>query len=87
LAFTGAATAIWCSLFAALGYDLGSRWSSDLRGVSDLGYGVAVFVVAIIVIAFTRRYRTMKRSEMAVAAPHDEPVPGSNLSSTDEETG
>jgi len=62
LAFTGAATAIWCSLFAALGYDLGSRWSRDLRSVSDLGYGVAVFIVAVVALAFTKRYRAVKRS-------------------------
>jgi membrane protein DedA with SNARE-associated domain len=63
LAFTGAATAIWCSLFAALGYDLGSRWSRDLRGVSDLGYGVAAFLVVIVAIAFTKRYGAVKRAD------------------------
>jgi membrane protein DedA with SNARE-associated domain len=73
LAFTGAATAIWCSLFAALGYGLGSKWSHDLRGVSDLGYGVAVFIVAVVAIAFIRRYRAVKRSSTTSSAP-DAPV-------------
>jgi membrane protein DedA with SNARE-associated domain len=61
LVFTAAATAIWCSLFAALGYDLGARWSHDLRGVSDLGYGVAVFIVAVVAIAFAKRFRATRR--------------------------
>jgi membrane protein DedA with SNARE-associated domain len=69
LVFTGAATAIWCSLFAGLGYGLGAKWSHDLRGVSDLGYGVAVFAIAVIAIAFVKRFRAMRRSEPTSQEP------------------
>lgn len=58
--FTGLASAIWCSLFALLGYGLGSSWSRVLHKVSDASYIVVAVVIVIVVVLFVTRLRKVR---------------------------
>jgi membrane protein DedA with SNARE-associated domain len=60
VAWTAAASAIWCSLFAVVGYKVGGHWSKDLHDVSLVTDVIAVLVVAGIVVLVAKRWRDVR---------------------------
>jgi membrane protein DedA with SNARE-associated domain len=68
VACTAAASAIWCSAFAFVGYEVGGRWSKDLHDVSIVTDVIAVLVAAGIVAFIAKRWRDIRASEEGLAA-------------------
>jgi membrane protein DedA with SNARE-associated domain len=66
--FTGLAAVLWCTAFAVIGEHLGAQWD-HLKGLSTVGYVVAVLLVALVTVAFVKRFRAMRRA-------HDRPPTG-----------
>ncbi len=59
-AFTLLGSVVWDTMLVGVGYGLGSRWHSIVRGFSDAGYVVAL-LVALAVIAFVvHRWRALR---------------------------
>ena len=70
-AFTGLASAIWCSAFALSGDALGASWDKALRNVSDAGYVVAGVFIVVVGVLFIRRFRAVRAER---PSPHRSPA-------------
>ncbi len=55
--FTAAGSFLWDGAWAGIGYGVGTRWHAIASGFGDVGYVLAVAVVAVIAFAIYHRYR------------------------------
>ena len=60
LAFTVAATAMWCAALSSIGYSLGASWHRVIKDFSYAGYVVAGLVVVGVALVFYHRIRTVR---------------------------
>lgn len=58
--YTTIGVAAWVSGLASIGYGLGSRWHSMVKGFGDAGYVVVGLVVVVLVLAFVHRVRVVR---------------------------
>ena len=65
--FTAAGSLIWDSAMAVIGYEVGSKWHTVMRGVSDAGYILGALAVLAIAVFLLHRYHSYK-SATGVAA-------------------
>jgi membrane protein DedA with SNARE-associated domain len=68
VAWTAAATAIWCTSFALIGYAVGGEWSKDLHAVSLATDVIVVVVVVGVAALIVRRWREVRSSSRQVAS-------------------
>jgi membrane protein DedA with SNARE-associated domain len=62
VACTAVASAIWCSAFALIGYEVGGRWSKDLHDVSVATDVIIAVVVVGVVALIVQRWRHVRAS-------------------------
>ena len=60
LAFTVAATAMWCAALSSIGYSLGASWHRVIKDFSYAGYVVAGLVVVGVALVFYHRIQTVR---------------------------
>lgn len=59
---------IWDAAMALIGYEVGSKWRSIMKGVGDAGYVIAAVVVVAIVVFLWHRYRSYRAATAEEAA-------------------
>jgi membrane protein DedA with SNARE-associated domain len=74
IACTAAASAIWCSGFALLGYEVGGSWSRDLHSISLVTDVIAALFVFVVGFLIVRRWRDVHAPLRGAAAPQAEVV-------------
>jgi membrane protein DedA with SNARE-associated domain len=60
IAFTGAASLIWCGGLAAIGYSLGSSWHRVVTDFSYVGYIAGAVAVVVVVVFVAHRLRQLR---------------------------
>ncbi|HEY1825781.1 MAG TPA: DedA family protein [Acidimicrobiales bacterium] len=60
IAYSAAASVIWCGLLAGIGYGLSSSWHRVLTDFSYVGYLAAAVVIVVVVIFFVHRIRQLR---------------------------
>ncbi len=60
VAFSAAASVIWCGVLAGIGYGLSWSWHRVLTDVSYVGYLAAAAVVVIVAVFFAHRLRQLR---------------------------
>lgn len=59
---------VWDAAMALIGYEVGSKWRSIMKGVGDAGYVIAAAVVVAAVVFLWHRYRSYRAATAAEAA-------------------
>jgi membrane protein DedA with SNARE-associated domain len=66
---TAAGSLIWDGAMAAIGYGVGTQWSSIMHGFSDAGYFLAVVAVVAIGVVIWHRYRSYRAATAVEESP------------------
>ncbi len=59
-AYTVIGVAVWVAGLASLGYGLGSRWHTMVKGFGDVGYVAAGIAVVVLALGFVHRVRLVR---------------------------
>jgi membrane protein DedA with SNARE-associated domain len=60
---------VWNSAMALIGYGVGNRWRTVMKGFNDAGYLLGALVVVAIVVFIWHRYRSYRAHTAADSAP------------------
>jgi len=60
VAFSAAASVIWCGVLAGIGYGVGASWHKVITDFSYVGYIAAAIVVVVIAVFVTHRLRQLR---------------------------
>jgi membrane protein DedA with SNARE-associated domain len=60
VAFSAAASVIWCGVLAGIGYGVGASWHKVITDFSYVGYIAAAIVVVVIAVFVTHRLRQVR---------------------------
>jgi membrane protein DedA with SNARE-associated domain len=60
VAFSAAASVIWCGVLAGIGYGVGASWHRVITDFSYVGYLAAAIVVVVIVVFVMHRLRQLR---------------------------